>query len=76
MLATQNMLLLQPNGISSAEAWELKVHGKNGVTVKNTLYTPSSPPVSLQSGDLLQLGDRAFFFLLEKGSRARHHAPK
>lgn len=55
----------------NAGVWELKVLGKNGVTVKSTIYTPSSPPVTLQSGDLLQLGDRAFFFLLEKGARAR-----
>ena len=59
-----------PNTLA-AGAWELKVFGKNGVTVKNTLYTPSSPPLTLQSGDLLQLGGKAFFFLLEKGTRAR-----
>ena len=54
-----------------AGAWELKVFGKNGVTVKNTIYTPNSPPVALQSGDLLQLGDKCFFFLLAKGTRAQ-----
>ena len=54
-----------------AGAWELKVFGKNGVTVKDTLYTPTSPPLTLQSGDLLELGDKALFFLLAKGTRAR-----
>ena len=52
-----------------AEVWQLHVYGKNGVTVKDTLYTPNSLPVALQSGDVLQFGDTAFFFLLEKGSR-------
>ena len=52
-----------------AEVWQLHIYGKNGVTVKNTLYTPSSLPVALQSGDVLQFGDTAFFFLLEKGAR-------
>ena len=54
-----------------AGAWELQVFGKNGVTLKNIVYSPKSPAVTLQSGDLLQLGDKAFFFLLEKGARAR-----
>ena len=59
-----------------AEAWQLHVYGKNGVTVKDTLYTPTSPPVALHSGDVVQVGDKAFFFLLEKGSRARDKAAK
>ena len=60
----------------TAEAWQLHVYGKNGVTVKNTIYTPESDPVSLQSGDVLQFGDTAFFFLLEKGSRATKRSGK
>lgn len=54
-----------------AGVWQLHVYGKNGVTVKDTLYTPTSPPVTLHSGDVVQVGDKAFFFLLEKGTRMR-----
>lgn len=48
------------------QAFELKVLGKNGVSVNNELYTPSSPPLELKSQDFLQVGDKAFYFLLPR----------
>lgn len=44
--------------------------GKNGVTVRNglkgILHTVASPPTELRSQDMIQMGDRSFYFLLPK----------
>ncbi|XP_078176266.1 SMAD/FHA domain-containing protein [Carex rostrata] len=42
----------------------LEVIGKNGCTVENVLYLPGSAPIKLDSQDLLQIGDKRFYFLL------------
>lgn len=42
----------------------LEVLGKNGCYVKGVLYLPGSPSVKLDSQDLLQIGDKKFYFLL------------
>jgi hypothetical protein len=59
------------------KAWELVVQGKNGVTVNGNLFTPQSQPTTLHSQDLMQVGDRSFYFLLPRGPRkkARRRTP-
>ncbi|KAL2540777.1 FHA domain-containing protein FHA2 [Abeliophyllum distichum] len=42
----------------------LEVLGKNGCFVEGVLHLPGSPPVKLDSQDLLQIGDKEFYFLL------------
>ncbi|XP_042488382.1 FHA domain-containing protein FHA2-like isoform X2 [Macadamia integrifolia] len=42
----------------------LEVIGKNGCSVEGVLYLPGTPPVKLDSQDLLQIGDKKFYFLL------------
>lgn len=42
----------------------LDVLGKNGCLVEGVLHLPESPPVKLDSQDLLQIGDKKFYFLL------------
>eukprot|EP01018_Ginkgo_biloba_P035593 Gb_24502 [translate_table: standard] len=42
----------------------LEVLGKNGCLVEGVLYLPGSPPIKLDSQDLLQIGDKKFYFLL------------
>ncbi|KAL3531088.1 hypothetical protein ACH5RR_010410 [Cinchona calisaya] len=42
----------------------LEVLGKNGCFVESVLHLPGSPPVKLDSQDLLQIGDKEFYFLL------------
>ncbi|XP_072974051.1 FHA domain-containing protein FHA2-like [Typha angustifolia] len=42
----------------------LDVIGKNGCLVEGVLHLPGSPPVKLDSQDLLQIGDKKFYFLL------------
>ncbi|KAF0896991.1 hypothetical protein E2562_031297 [Oryza meyeriana var. granulata] len=42
----------------------LEVLGKNGCLVEGVLHVPGSPPVKLDSQDLLQMGDAQFYFLL------------
>ncbi|KAG8387271.1 hypothetical protein BUALT_Bualt02G0004000 [Buddleja alternifolia] len=42
----------------------LEVLGKNGCFVEGVLHLPDHPPVKLDSQDLLQIGDKEFYFLL------------
>lgn len=42
----------------------LEVLGKNGCLVEGVLHLPDTPPVKLDSQDLLQIGDKEFYFLL------------
>ncbi|KAG6557178.1 hypothetical protein Mapa_001105 [Marchantia paleacea] len=42
----------------------LEVLGKNGCYVEGVLYLPGTPPIKLDSQDLLQIGDKKFYFLL------------
>ncbi|KAJ3671914.1 hypothetical protein LUZ60_007993 [Juncus effusus] len=42
----------------------LEVLGKNGCYVEGVLHVPGSPPVKLDSQDLLKIGDKEFYFLL------------
>ncbi|PSR86339.1 Transcriptional activator like [Actinidia chinensis var. chinensis] len=58
----------------------LEVLGKNGCFVEGVLHLPGNPPVKLDSQDLLQIGDKEFYFLLPVRSilggpiGPRHHA--
>ncbi|XP_043707820.1 FHA domain-containing protein FHA2-like isoform X2 [Telopea speciosissima] len=56
----------------------LEVLGKNGCFVEGVLHLPGNPPVKLDSQDLLQIGDKKFYFLLPVrsilgGSVPPHH---
>ena len=42
----------------------LEVLGKNGCLVEGVLHLPGNSPVKLDSQDLLQIGDKEFYFLL------------
>ncbi|XP_050205863.1 FHA domain-containing protein FHA2 [Mercurialis annua] len=42
----------------------LEVLGKNGCLVEGVLHLPGNQPVKLDSQDLLQIGDKEFYFLL------------
>ncbi|KAK9146022.1 hypothetical protein Sjap_005925 [Stephania japonica] len=42
----------------------LEVLGKNGCQVEGVLHLPGNPLVKLDSQDLLQIGDKKFYFLL------------
>lgn len=42
----------------------LEVLGKNGCFVEGVLHLPGNVPVKLDSQDLLQIGDKEFYFLL------------
>jgi hypothetical protein len=42
----------------------LEVLGKNGCFVEGVLHLPGNPNVKLDSQDLLQIGDKEFYFLL------------
>ncbi|KAL5711641.1 FHA domain-containing protein fha2 [Ranunculus cassubicifolius] len=42
----------------------LEVLGKNGCMVEGVLHLPGNPLVKLDSQDLLQIGDKKFYFLL------------
>ncbi|KAK3122219.1 hypothetical protein QOZ80_8BG0666720 [Eleusine coracana subsp. coracana] len=58
----------------------LDVIGKNGCLVEGVLHLPGNPPVKLDSQDLLQIGDKKFYFLLPARSifasaAAARHAP-
>jgi hypothetical protein len=58
------------------KAFELSVVGKNGVTIRGNLYTPSSPTYTLQSQDVLQIATFNITFLLPRDPRAsRQPAP-
>lgn len=46
----------------------LEVFGKNGCLVEGVHHFPGSPPVKLDSQDLLQMGDAQFYFLLPSRS--------
>ncbi|PUZ44806.1 hypothetical protein GQ55_8G153400 [Panicum hallii var. hallii] len=46
----------------------LEVLGKNGCLVEGVHHLPGSPPVKLDSQDLLQMGDAKFYFLLPSRS--------
>ncbi|KAK4747179.1 hypothetical protein SAY87_026216 [Trapa incisa] len=48
----------------SRRRFALEVLGKNGCLVEGVLHLPGSPPVKLDSQDLLQIGDKEFYFLL------------
>eukprot|EP00252_Welwitschia_mirabilis_P017239 TRINITY_DN38214_c0_g1_i1.p1 TRINITY_DN38214_c0_g1~~TRINITY_DN38214_c0_g1_i1.p1 ORF type:complete len:163 (+),score=13.86 TRINITY_DN38214_c0_g1_i1:275-763(+) len=50
----------------------LDVIGKNGCIVEGVHYVPGNPPVKLDSQNLLQIGDKKFYFLLP----ARTHSSK
>lgn len=51
--------------------------GKNGVSVQGTLYTPvdgqPTGGIQLHSQDYVQIGDRAFYFLLPRGDTRCEH---
>ncbi|OIW01037.1 hypothetical protein TanjilG_14220 [Lupinus angustifolius] len=50
----------------------LEVLGKKGVFVKGVLHSLGDPPVKLASQDLLQIGNKEFYFLLpSKGINKR-----
>ncbi|KAJ8558263.1 hypothetical protein K7X08_005029 [Anisodus acutangulus] len=58
----------------------LEVLGKNGCFVEGVLHLPGNLPVKLDSQDLLQIGDKEFYFLLPVRSilggpigPSRHH---
>nr|GMD17260.1 FHA domain-containing protein FHA2 [Ipomoea batatas] len=55
----------------------LEVLGKNGCFVEGVLHLPGNPPVKLDSQDLLQIGDKEFYFLLPirsiLGMVSHHH---
>lgn len=42
----------------------LEILGKNGCLVEGVLHLPGNSPVKLDSQDLLQIGDKKFYFLL------------
>lgn len=42
----------------------LEVLGKNGCYVEGVLYLPGTPSIKLDSQNLLQIGDKKFYFLL------------
>ncbi|XP_020886148.1 FHA domain-containing protein FHA1 isoform X2 [Arabidopsis lyrata subsp. lyrata] len=44
--------------------FSLEVLGKNGCLVEGVLHLPGNPNVKLDSQDLLQIGDKEFYFLL------------
>ncbi|XP_076886066.1 FHA domain-containing protein FHA2-like isoform X2 [Bidens hawaiensis] len=44
--------------------FNLDILGKNGCFVEGVLHLPGNPPVKLDSQDLLQIGDKEFYFLL------------
>ncbi|KAL1211943.1 FHA domain-containing protein FHA2 [Cardamine amara subsp. amara] len=44
--------------------FSLEVLGKNGCFVEGVLHLPGNPNVKLDSQDLLQIGDKEFYFLL------------
>ncbi|XP_020573995.1 FHA domain-containing protein FHA2-like [Phalaenopsis equestris] len=46
----------------------LEVLGKNGCLVEGVLHLPGTAPVKLDSQDLLQIGDKKFYFLLPSRS--------
>ncbi|KAL3716174.1 hypothetical protein ACJRO7_007871 [Eucalyptus globulus] len=48
----------------SRRRFALEVLGKNGCLVEGVLHLPGNPPVKLDSQDLLQIGDKEFYFLL------------
>uniref|UniRef100_A0A803PG10 FHA domain-containing protein n=1 Tax=Cannabis sativa TaxID=3483 RepID=A0A803PG10_CANSA len=48
----------------SRRRFALEVIGKNGCLVEGVLHLPGNPPVKLDSQDLLQIGDKEFYFLL------------
>lgn len=52
----------------------LEVLGKNGCYVEGVLYLPGDPPIKLDSQDLLQIGDKKFYFLLPVRSVVQTHA--
>lgn len=62
--------------------FSLEVLGKNGCFVEGVLHLPGNPNVKLDSQDLLQIGDKEFYFLLPVRSilggplgPRHHHVP-
>lgn len=51
----------------------LEVLGKNGCYVEGVLYLPGHHPIKLDSQDLLQIGDKKFYFLLPVRSIVNPH---
>ncbi|KAJ7961578.1 FHA domain-containing protein FHA2 [Quillaja saponaria] len=49
----------------------LEVLGKNGCLVKGVLHLPSNTPIKLNSQDLIQIGDKQFYFLLPRRGISR-----
>ncbi|XP_019432236.1 PREDICTED: FHA domain-containing protein FHA2-like [Lupinus angustifolius] len=54
----------------------LEVLGKNGCLVEGVLHLPGNPPVKLDSQDLLQIGDKEFYFLLPVRNILAGHGPR
>ena len=58
----------------------MAVTGKNGVTVQGTLYTPvegqPATGIPLHSQDYIQIGDKAFYFLLPRSQARRAGSPR
>ncbi|PKU81043.1 FHA domain-containing protein FHA2 [Dendrobium catenatum] len=52
----------------SRRRFALEVLGKNGCLVEGVLHVPGTAPVKLDSQDLLQIGDKKFYFLLPSRS--------
>ncbi|XP_073099951.1 FHA domain-containing protein FHA2 isoform X1 [Elaeis guineensis] len=52
----------------SRRRFALEVIGKNGCVVEGVLHVPGTAPVKLDSQDLLQMGDKQFYFLLPSRS--------
>ncbi|KAG0489403.1 hypothetical protein HPP92_008214 [Vanilla planifolia] len=48
----------------SRRRFALEVLGKNGCFVEGVLHVPGTAPVKLDSQDLLQIGEKKFYFLL------------
>lgn len=48
--------------------FSLEVLGRNGCIVEGVHYQPGSPPIKLDSQDLIQMGEKKFYFLLPSRS--------
>uniref|UniRef100_A0A0E0E8P3 FHA domain-containing protein n=1 Tax=Oryza meridionalis TaxID=40149 RepID=A0A0E0E8P3_9ORYZ len=59
--------------------FSLQVLGKNGCTVEGVLHLPGGSPIKLDSQDLLQIGQKKFYFLLPTrsifGTSSNQHGP-
>ncbi|GFZ20110.1 SMAD/FHA domain-containing protein [Actinidia rufa] len=79
-MQTYSIVLGRNSKKSTRRRFALEVLGKNGCFVEGVLHLPGNPPVKLDSQDLLQIGDKEFYFLLPVRSilggpiGPRHHA--